>query len=205
MLIERPPGIYRALYPKALWRIPVAGKKAVYLTFDDGPIPEVTPWVLDILDQYNVKATFFCVGDNVRKHPEIYRRILEKGHTTGNHTFNHVQGWLSSSANFLLNTQKASQYIPSKLFRPPHGHMIFPQPYLLRKLGYKIVMWDVVTRDYNAKLTPEKILDNVKRFTRDGSIIVFHDSLKAEKNMKYALPRAIEWLLREGYEFEVVR
>lgn len=204
MIIEQPPRIYRALYPGALWRIPVPDKKTVYLTFDDGPIPEVTPWVLDTLNKYGVKATFFCVGDNVRKYPEVYQRVLREGHQTGNHTFNHIQGWLSSATHFLLNTQKASQYIHSNLFRPPHGHMIFPQPLLLKKAGYKIVMWDVVTRDYNAKLTPERVLDNVKKYTRNGSIIVFHDSLKAEKNMKYALPRAIEWLLSEGYEFEIL-
>lgn len=204
MIIEQPPLIYRALYPKSLWRIPKKDKKTVYLTFDDGPIPEVTPWVLDTLRDYNIKATFFCVGDNVRKYPEIYKRILQEGHRTGNHTFNHLQGWLTWPANFILNTQKASQYIQSTLFRPPHGHMIFPQPILLKKLGYKIVMWDVVTRDYNPKLTPEQVFDNVKRFTRNGSIIVFHDSLKAEKNMKYTLPRAIEWLQKSGYELDVL-
>lgn len=204
MIIEQPPLLYRELYSNALWRIPVPGKKTVYLTFDDGPIPEITPWVLDILSKYNIKATFFCVGDNVRKYPEIYRRILEEGHVTGNHTFNHLQGWLSFATDFLMNTKKASQYIQSNLFRPPHGHMIFPQPLLLKKAGYKIVMWDVVTRDYNAKLTPEQVLENVKKYTRDGSIIVFHDSLRAEKNMKYALPRAIEWLLSEGYVCEVI-
>lgn len=205
MLIEQPPIIYRVLYPNAIWRIPVPYKKTVYLTFDDGPIPEVTPWVLDILDKYNVKATFFCVGDNVRKFGHIYEEILKRGHTVGNHTFHHLQGWLNRSSTFLNDTDQAKELIHSNLFRPPHGHMIFPQPTLLKKKGYKIIMWDVVTRDYSKYMTPEQVLDNVKTYTRDGSIIVFHDSLKAEVNMKYALPKAIEWLIEQGYTFELVK
>ena len=205
MLIEQPPIIYRALYPNAIWRIPVPNKKTIYLTFDDGPIPEVTPWVLDILDKYNVKATFFCVGDNVRKFGHIYEEILKRGHTAGNHTFHHLQGWLNRSSTFLNDTDQAKELIHSNLFRPPHGHMIFPQPTLLKKKGYKIIMWDVVTRDYSKYMTPEQVLDNVKTYTRDGSIIVFHDSLKAEVNMKYALPKAIEWLIEQGYTFELVK
>ena len=205
MLIEQPPILYRALYPKAIWRIPVPNKKTVYLTFDDGPIPEVTPWVLDVLDKYNVKATFFCVGDNVRKYGYIYEELLKRGHTVGNHTFDHLQGWQNRSWTFLNDTQQANELIHSNLFRPPHGHMVFPQPGLLKKKGYKIIMWDVVTRDYSRYMNPEQVLENVKRYTRDGSIIVFHDSLKAEVNMKYALPKAIEWLLEQGYTFELIR
>ena len=183
--------------------MPVKDKKTVYLTFDDGPIPEITPWVLDLLDKYNIKATFFCVGDNVRKYPEVYRQVLERGHQVGNHTFNHVQGIRTLSKNYIRNAEKASEYIKSSLFRPPHGHMRLPQFFCLRK-KYQIILWDVVTRDYSSKQTPEKVLQNVKRYTRDGSIIVFHDSLKAEKNMKYALPRAIEWLLEQGYSFDTI-
>lgn len=205
MLIEQPPILYRALYPKAIWRIPVPNKKTVYLTFDDGPIPEVTPWVLDVLDKYNAKATFFCVGDNVRKYGYIYEELLKRGHTVGNHTFHHLQGWQNRSWTFLNDTQQANELIHSNLFRPPHGHMVFPQPGLLKKKGYKIIMWDVVTRDYSRYMNPEQVLENVKRYTRDGSIIVFHDSLKAEVNMKYALPKAIEWLLEQGYTFESIR
>ena len=205
MLIEQPPMLYRKLFAGALWRINESAKqKTVYLTFDDGPIPEVTPWVLDILKEYNIKATFFCVGDNVRKYPHLFEQLIAKGHQVGNHTFNHLQGWLTTPAKFLNNALDADRLISSTLFRPPHGHMIFPQPRLLKKHGYKIVMWDVVTRDYNAKLPPEQIVQNVKKYTRDGSIIVFHDSLKAEKNMKYALPRAIRWLQEQGYTFELV-
>ncbi len=204
MLIEQPPFLYRVLYPKALWRVKIPHQKTVYLTFDDGPIPEVTPWVLDVLDRYDAKATFFCVGDNVRKYPYLFEDILHSGHQVGNHTFHHLQGWLTRSKKFLDDSNEADRLIGSTLFRPPHGHMIFPQPLLLKKNGYKIVMWDVVTRDYNAKLSPGQVLENVKKYTRDGSIIVFHDSLKAERNMKYALPRAIEWLKEEGYTFELI-
>ncbi|MDD3788463.1 MAG: polysaccharide deacetylase family protein [Petrimonas sp.] len=202
MFIEQPPLLYRIVYGKTLWRKPIPGRKTVYLTFDDGPIPEVTPWVLDLLDKYGIKATFFCVGDNVRKHPEVYAEVLNRGHRVGNHTFNHWQGWKHRTRSFLENVRKASEYITSTLMRPPHGHMRIPQTYTLQRAGYTVVMWDVVTRDYSRYMTPERVLANVKKYTRDGSIIVFHDSLKAEKNMKYALPRAIEWLLKEGYTFE---
>jgi Predicted xylanase/chitin deacetylase len=203
MLIEQPPFFYRLLFPGGHWRIPLKNEKAVYLTFDDGPIPEITPWVLELLDKYGIKATFFCVGDNVRKYPEIYQQVLDHGHQVGNHTFNHIQGIKTLSKNYIKNTDLASEYINSTLFRPPHGHMRLPQFWALRK-KYKIVMWDVVTRDYSKRQTPEQVLENVKQYTRNGSIIVFHDSLKAEKNMKYALPLAIEWLLEQGYVFKTI-
>jgi len=203
MLIEQPPVLYRALYPGSHWRIPIQGEKVVYLTFDDGPIPEITPWVLELLDKYDIKATFFCVGDNVRKHPEIYKMVLERGHHIGNHTFNHIQGIRKYTKKYLLNAQLASEYIESKLFRPPHGHMRLAQFRTLKKY-YKIIMWDVVTRDYSKFLTPEKVFQNVKKYTRNGSIIVFHDSLKAETNMKYALPKSIEWLKEQGYTFKLL-
>lgn len=203
MLIEQPPILYRLLYPEAIWRKPVEGDKSVYLTFDDGPIPDITPWVLDALDELGVKATFFCVGDNVIKHPEIYKDILDRGHRVGNHTFNHLQGIRTFSCRYIDNIKKAGECIESDLFRPPHGHMRIPQYLALRK-KYKIVMWDVVTRDYSNRLTPEDVLANVKKFTRDGSIIVFHDSLKAEKNMRYAFPKSVEWLKQQGYTFKVL-
>ena len=201
MFIEQPPWFYRALFPGVTWRIP-SKKKCVYLTFDDGPIPEVTPWVLDILDKYGIKATFFMVGDNVRKYPKVFQMVIDRGHRVGNHTFNHIQGIRYWTKNYLANVEKASSFIPSNLFRPPHGHMRLPQVYRLRK-KFRIIMWDVVTRDYNRKKTPEEVFNNVKRYTRNGSVIVFHDSLKAEKNMRVAMPLAIEWLLKEGYEFKV--
>ncbi len=203
MFIEQPPLIYRLLFPGGFWRIPSKEEKVIYLTFDDGPIPEVTPWVLDLLDKYNIKATFFCVGDNVRKHPEVYQEVLDRGHQVGNHSFNHLQGIRTLSKNYIKNVDLASEYIDSPLFRPPHGHMRIPQFQALKK-KYKIILWDVVTRDYSKIQTPEQVLDNVKRYARNGSIVVFHDSLKAEKNMKYALPLAIEWLLEQGYVFKLI-
>lgn len=204
MFIEQPPVLYRALFPKSLWRIKKEGQKTIYLTFDDGPIPEVTPWVLDTLDLYGIKATFFCVGDNVRKHNDIFQELLKRGHSIGNHTLHHIQGWKHSANYFISDTEEANAKIQSKLFRPPHGHMIYPQPSMLRKRGYKIVMWDVVTRDYSKYVKPQQVFENVKKYTRDGSIIVFHDSLKAERNMRYALPLSIEWLLAQDYKFELI-
>ena len=201
MLIEQPPKLLRWLYPRALWRMD-KNVKAVYLTFDDGPIPEITPWVLDLLDKYNIKATFFLVGDNVRKHPEEFKMIVERGHKVGNHTFNHISGLKYLSYNYLANTNKADELIKSKLFRPPHGWMRWGQ-YMVLSHRYTVVMWDLVTRDYSKRLNGRQVLRNVKKYVRNGSIITFHDSIKSEKNMKYALPRAIEWLLEQGYEFKV--
>ena len=203
MFIEQPPWFYRVLFPGVTWRIPDEKEKCVYLTIDDGPIPEVTPWVLDVLDKYGVKATFFCVGDNVRKHPEVFRMVLERGHRVGNHTFNHIQGLRFLTKNYLKNVRRADDYIHSNLFRPPHGHMRVPQLLFLRR-KFNIVMWDVVTRDYSPHMTPRGVFNVVKRYTRNGSVIVFHDSLKAERNMREAMPRAIEWLLKEGYTFRVI-
>jgi peptidoglycan/xylan/chitin deacetylase (PgdA/CDA1 family) len=200
MLIEQPPKLLRWLYPRALWRMD-KNVKAVYLTFDDGPIPNITPWVLDILDKYNIKATFFLVGDNVRKHPEEFKMIVERGHRVGNHTFNHISGLKYLSYNYLENTNKADELINSTLFRPPHGWMRWGQ-YMVLSHRYTVVMWDLVTRDYSKRLNGRQVLRNVKKYVRNGSIITFHDSIKSEKNMKYALPRAIEWLLEQGYEFK---
>lgn len=204
MIIEQPPRIYRWLFPGTLWRIPAPeGKpKSVYLTFDDGPIPEMTPWILETLDKYKIKATFFCVGENVQQNPALYNMLLEKGHRVGNHTFNHVQGIKYRSKTYVRNIAEAAKYIESDLFRPPHGHMRSPQLYRIRKL-FRVVMWDVVTRDYSPYLTAKDVLNNVKKFTRNGSIVVFHDSLKAIGRIEEALPKAIEWLLQEGYQFRI--
>ncbi|MDD4591893.1 MAG: polysaccharide deacetylase family protein [Parabacteroides sp.] len=201
MFIEQPPWFYRVLFPGVIWRIP-AEKKCVYLTFDDGPIPEITPWVLDRLDEFGVKATFFCVGDNVRKYPDTYQMILDRGHRVGNHTYNHIQGIQYWSRHYVANVQKASEYIHSDLFRPPHGHMRFPQVVRIEQ-DYKIVMWDVVTRDYSPHMSPNGVFNVVKNYTRNGSVIVFHDSLKALRNMREAMPRSVKWLLEQGYEFKV--
>ena len=151
------------------------------------------------MDHYNVKATFFCVGDNVARHKELYQEILKRGHYTGNHTQNHIQGIKYRTKNYLKNVEAANTLIDSPLFRPPHGHMRFRQKIALQKAGYNIIMWDVVSRDYSKNLTPDEVFNNVKKYTRNGSIIVFHDSLKAQRNLKEALPKSIEWLLAEGY------
>ncbi len=200
MLIEQPPILYRLFFPEAIWRIKHRGRKVVYLTFDDGPIPEVTPWVLDLLDKENIKATFFLVGDNVRKHPELFEELKRRGHSYGNHTMHHVQGLKTSTRSYLRDIEEADALIDSSLFRPPHGIMRFSQSRALRN-HYNIVMYDLITRDYDSSIRPDKILRNVMDYARNGSIIVFHDSLRSERNLRYALPRAIEWLKKEGYEF----
>lgn len=202
MLIEQPPFLYRVFFPGAHWKFQTK-EKAVYLTFDDGPIPEMTPWVLDLLDKYNIKATFFCVADNVRKYPEVYQQILEKGHLTGNHTFHHLQGLRVTSKNYLKDVEDAEKLIKSKLFRPPYGHLRFPQFFALRK-RYKIIMWDVVTRDYSCLINADQVFKNVKKYTRSGSVIVFHDSLKAADKIKEALPKSINWLIEQGYSFKLI-
>ena len=201
MLIEQPPYLFRMLFTESIWRLQ-GHPKCVYLTFDDGPIPEITPWVLDLLDLYGIKATFFCVGDNVNKNPELFAELKARGHRVGNHTMNHIQAPGYTIKTYLKNVETANQLIKSNLFRPPHGWMKRGQALALKK-HYRIVMWDVVTRDYSKKLNGEQVFENVKKFTRNGSILVFHDSLKAEKNLKYALPRSIEWLLRNGYDFKI--
>lgn len=175
---------------------------SVYLTFDDGPIPESTPFILETLKKYNIKATFFMVGDNVRKYPELYRQIVEAGHRVGNHTFNHIGGFKHTIKTYSYNTEKANAYIHSNLFRPPHGWMRLDQyAWLGRK--YRIVMWDLVTRDYSKWMTAEDVLNNVKHYARNGSIITFHDSLKSIDKLHFALPASIEWLRAQGYKFKI--
>ncbi len=203
MLIERPPLLYRLLCPEAIWRIKTNRRKVVFLTFDDGPIPEVTPWVLDKLDEYGIKATFFMVGDNVARNPELYQEVKRRGHSVGNHTMHHLQGMKVSSYRYMHDITEANDLIDSPLFRPPHGLLRWKQARAIKD-RYNIVMYDLVTRDYSKKLTPEKVFGNVRRYARNGSIIVFHDSLKAEKNMKAVLPRAIEFLRSRGYEFDTL-
>lgn len=203
MLIEQPPLLYRLLFPEAIWRIKhrtLGGKPVVYLTFDDGPIPEETPWVLDTLDHYGIKATFFMVGDNVRRHPELLEEVKRRGHSYGNHTMHHLQGMKTRARRYLRDIAEADVLIDSPLFRPPHGLLRWKQAAVVKE-HFNIIMYDLVTRDYARTLTGEQVLENVKRYARNGSIIVFHDSLKASRNMRYAMPRAIEWLMKEGYEF----
>lgn len=201
MIIEQPAIWLRWLYPRATWRMD-KHDHSVYLTFDDGPIPESTPFILDTLEKYGIKATFFMVGDNVRKHQDLYRRIVEAGHRVGNHTYNHMGGFRHTIKTYSYNTERANAYIHSNLFRPPHGWMRLDQyAWLGRK--YRIVMWDLVTRDYSKWVTAEDVVDNVKRYARNGSIITFHDSLKSIDKLRTALPASIEWLMEQGYEFKI--
>ncbi len=191
----------RWLYPSAIWRMDTS-EKAVYLTFDDGPIPESTPWLIDTLDRYGIKATFFMVGDNVRKYPELLELIRSHGHRLGNHTHNHIGGLKVPSWKYLRNANEADKLIHSNLFRPPRGWMKPAQYYRLRR-HYTIIMWDLVTRDYSNRLNADDVYDNIKKYARNGSIITFHDSLKSIDKLRSALPRCIEWLQQQGYEFKV--
>ncbi len=202
MIIEQPSGFLKLIYPNGIFR-KNPEDHSVYLTFDDGPIPQVTPWLLETLDKYGIKATFFIVGDNARKYPELLQDIISRGHRIGNHTFNHVRGMRMRTPDYIDNVKKCDRYFKTKLFRPPHGIMKkWEYRYMLE--SYDIVFYDVITRDYNEKLGGIKVFDNVRKYTRNGSIIVFHDSIKSEKNLKYALPKAIEWLMAEGYQFKTL-
>ena len=198
MIIEQPAKWLRWFYPRATWRMDKR-RRAVYLTFDDGPIPEATPFILETLAKFNVKATFFMVGDNVRKYPKLYERIVAEGHQVGNHTFNHWGGFRHTTKAYSANTEKANELIHAHLFRPPHGWMRSEQYFWLGR-KYRIVMWDLVTRDYSKHLTALDVVNNVKKYTRNGSIITFHDSLKSIDKLRTALPEALQWLKEQGYE-----
>lgn len=205
MFIERPPRWFRWLFPGAVFRMkaPAGEPPRVFLTFDDGPIPEVTPWVLDVLDSFGVKATFFMVGQNVERHPELLREVRRRGHSVGNHTLHHIQGASATTMRYVRDAAEGARLTGSPLFRPPHGWLRPRQLMALRK-HYTVVMYDLVTRDYSRHLTPAEVVDNVRRFTRDGSIIVFHDSLKSLPRLREALPEALGWLLSQGYRFSVI-
>ena len=201
MIIEQPAIWLRWLYPRATWRMD-KHERAVYLTFDDGPIPDATPFILKTLAEFNIKATFFMVGDNVRKYPDLYRQVVEAGHRIGNHTYHHIGGFRHSIKHYCDDADQANELLHTDLFRPPHGWMRIDQ-YLWLGRKYRIVMWDLVTRDYSKWLTPQEVLNNVRRYTRNGSIITFHDSTKSIEKLHFALPEAIKWLKKQGYEFKV--
>lgn len=203
MIIEQPAVWLRWLYPKALWRLD-KNEKTVYLTFDDGPIPEATPFILDTLKGYGIKATFFMVGQNAEKHPELLERATQEGHAIGNHTYNHISSGKHGLRTYSLNVEKADSLLHSHLFRPPHGWMRIPQ-YLRLKSKYKIVMWDVVTRDYSKWTSDQDVVNIVKKYTRNGSIITFHDSIKSIAKLKTALPTSIQWLIQQGYKFKTIQ
>lgn len=203
MFIEQPSFFLRCFYPHALWRMD-RREKVVYLTFDDGPIPEATPFILDTLDKFQAKATFFMVGDNACKYPHLLHEVKMRGHRIGNHTFNHLSGFRHWTWTYLANIRKAEAVLQTELFRPPHGWMRLTEYRVLRHCGYKVVMWDVITRDYSKLMTAEDIVNNVKRYTRPGSIITFHDSLKSIEKLKHALPESLMWLAQQGYGFRVI-
>lgn len=200
MIIEQPAIWMKWLYPRATWRMD-KNEKAVYLTFDDGPIPESTPFILETLAKYDAKATFFMVGENVLRYHDLYNRIKEGGHRVGNHTFNHWGGFRHATLKYNANVEQANELIKSNLFRPPHGWMLWQQYFWLGR-KYRIVMWDLLTRDYSKWTTSEDVVRTVKRYARNGSIITFHDSLKSIDKLKKALPEVLEWLKNEGYEFK---
>ncbi|MCC9165643.1 polysaccharide deacetylase family protein [Pontibacter harenae] len=208
--LYKTPRLLKKLMPSYTWHREAAGKK-LYLTFDDGPIPEVTPWVLEQLAKHNVKATFFCVGDNVAKHPAIALQIQQQGHQLANHTFHHLKGWQTPLQIYLQNVQQCQEQLeqfgvePQKrLFRPPHGRITSAQATALRQEQYELVMWDMLTNDYDASLSPETCLKKALQHTQSGSIIVFHDSLKAKRNMMYALPPFLKHFTAQGYTFETL-
>ena len=203
MIIEQPTIWLRWIYPKAYWRMDPK-EHSVYLTFDDGPIPEATPFILDTLAKYGIKATFFMVGDNVRKYPHLFERIKAEGHQVGNHTYNHMGSVRHTLKTYVKNTNKANELIHSKYFHPPHGWMR-PAAYIWLNRKYKVVMWDVVTRDYSKLLTAEDVVNNIKTYTRNGSIITFHDSLKSIDKLYTALPESLEWLISQGYQFKTFK
>ncbi len=199
-LVVHPPKLVRRIYPNGVWKIPEQDKK-IYLTFDDGPIPEVTYWVLSKLKEYDAKGTFFCVGENVKRNPHIFEELIRNGHSVGNHTFNHLDGWKTGFFSYLKNAEVANRVIDSKLFRPPHGKLTMAQRNALGS-RYKIVLWDVLSKDYDRTLSPQMCYENVVRYSKPGSVIVFHDSIKASKNLFYALPKVLDYYSKEGYSFE---
>lgn len=201
------PRIIKRLFHNQVWDIPNNENK-IYLTFDDGPTPEVTEWVLQVLKENNIKATFFCIGKNILEHREIFKKVIENGHSIGNHTFNHLQGWKTATKEYLENVKLCADQMEmqqSFVFRPPYGKIKPSQSERLRKLGYKIIMWDVLSADFDRNISTEKCLENATQKVTSGSIIVFHDSLKASENLKFALPKTIEILKEKGFIFDVIK
>ena len=213
------------IFPKYVWNLPTE-EQVMYLTFDDGPTPVITPWVLDILDKYNAKATFFCIGNNIEKHPEIFQETLKRGHATGNHTYNHLKGWQANTTNYLEEIKQTQDVIDrevekflisnqqspisnlqskiSDLFRPPFGQITNKQGAKLIALGYNIIMWSVLAVDWSPNTSKEKALKNVINNAKNGSVVVFHDSVKASKNMQYALPQMLDYFSKKGFRFKAL-
>ncbi len=202
MYLAKTPLALKRAYPNLIWDIPNESN-SIYLTFDDGPTPEVTEWTLNVLKQHQIKATFFVVGANVKKYPNIYQKIVEEGHAIGNHTQHHLNGWKTKTADYINDVALCQEQLKTNLFRPPYGKIKRAQIKQLKD-HYKIMMWDVLSGDFDTTIAPEKCYSNVVENTKSGSIIVFHDSLKAATNLKYALPKTIENLKQQGFVFEVL-
>jgi peptidoglycan/xylan/chitin deacetylase (PgdA/CDA1 family) len=196
------PSIFPLIAPNVTWKVNT-NDKVLYLTFDDGPHPIITPLVLNILDEYNAKATFFCVGENVTKYPDIFNQIINKGHAVGNHTYNHVKGWQTSDAAYLENIKKAAEVIPSNLFRPPYGR-IKPSQIKLLKDHYRIIMWSILTRDYDKRLNPHNTLKKLNKLIKSGDVIVYHDSEKAQQNMLIMLKGVLQNFHQLQYTFKAL-
>lgn len=203
------PSLLKFIFRHWVWRLS-SKEKVLYLTFDDGPTPEITEWTLNELKKYEAKATFFCIGKNIAEHPKIFQKILEENHAIGNHTNNHLNGRKTKTSDYLKNIEEAEKYFSdnlkltthsSKLFRPPYGRITFSQSRKIRKLGYKIIMWDVLSADFDPKISSEKCLENVIRNIENGSVIVFHDSVKASEKLKFVLPKVLEYYSAKGYKF----
>ena len=202
--------VIKRLFKGFVWDLPNTDN-TIYLTFDDGPTPEVTEWVLSVLAEHDIKATFFCIGNNIEKHPDIFQKVIEGGHTIANHTYNHMNGWKTGDEIYFENIEATEHSIAKHsvmgrrtLFRPPYGKIKGKQADEVRRRGYRIIMWDVLSADFDRTITPEKCLQNVTRNTRSGSVIIFHDSVKAFPNLEYALPKAIEYLKGKGFRFEAI-
>lgn len=203
--IVHPPEIVRHLFKRYTWKLVPEddNDKVIYITIDDGPIPEMTPGTLDMLAQYNAKATFFCVGDNVRKYPDLFERIKAEGHSIGNHTFNHLNGLRTKVSEYIDNVKLADPLINSNLFRPPHGRMKHRQTIALSE-GRKIILWDVLSKDYDTRVSPERCWQNVENYVSNGSIILFHDNIKATPRQRYALEKTLQRYTEEGYQFKTI-
>ncbi|HMG14361.1 MAG TPA: polysaccharide deacetylase family protein [Saprospiraceae bacterium] len=200
MYLVKTPKLIQQIFPNYIWKMPEE-EKAIYLTFDDGPIPDVTPWVLQQLNKYNAQATFFCVGDNVNKYPEIYNAVIADGHMVGNHTYNHLNGWLTDTAQYYKNIKRCATLVKSDLFRPPYGKISRKQAQFLKR-DFQIIMWDILSGDFDNNITKEQCLENVIENTQNGSLIVFHDSLKAWDKLQYVLPRILKYYSDKGYVFK---
>jgi len=202
MYLARTPNLLKRSLKNAIWDIPTE-EKIIYLTFDDGPTPDVTEHVLSLLDQFQAKATFFCIGNNVVEHNALYKRIQDKGHRVGNHTYDHLSGWESNEKNYVANVDKCAEVVDSKLFRPPYGR-IGPRQYKSLKKRFDIVMWSILSWDFDPWISPEKCADNVINHAYPGAIVVFHDSIKAAKNCLFALEKVLIALSKEGYQFRTL-